>query len=45
MDGMIFVAILITGATVAGVRPRRAALPGVMLTLALLAGSVWYVFA
>jgi hypothetical protein len=46
MDGLIFVAGLIAGVTVVALRSRDpSAMPGVILTLALVAGSFWYVFA
>jgi hypothetical protein len=46
MDGIIFIAGLIAGVTVIGIRSRRApGSPGVLLTLALAGGSIWYVFA
>jgi hypothetical protein len=46
MDGVILVTALIAGVTIAGIRSHRASTsPGVLLTLALIAGSIWYVFA
>jgi hypothetical protein len=46
MDGLTFVAALIAGVTVVALRSRGTSVaPGVFLTLALAAGSVWYVFA
>ena len=45
MDGIIFVAGLLAGVTIAAIRSRRpSAGPGVLLTLVLAAGSAWYVF-
>jgi hypothetical protein len=45
MDGLIFIVGLLAGATVVGLRSRSSTTPGVVLTLALVAGSIWYVFA
>jgi hypothetical protein len=46
MDGIVFVAALIAGVTIAGIRSRRSTTtPGMLVTLSLLAGSIWYVFA
>ncbi len=46
MEGIIFVVVLVAGATLAGIRSRRtSATPGVLMTLALVAGCAWYVFA
>ena len=45
MDGLILVAGLIAGVTVIALRSRGPSVtPGVLLTLALAAGSFWYVF-
>ena len=44
MDGIIFVAGIIAGITIIGLRSRRPAVtPGVLMTLALITGSAWYV--
>jgi hypothetical protein len=46
MDGLIFVTGLIGAVSVIALRSRTASrTPGVFLTLALVAGSFWYVFA
>ncbi len=45
MSGIVFVAGLIACITFVGIRSRQAqAAPGVLLTLALAAGSIWFVF-
>lgn len=46
MDGIIFVAGLVAGVSIIGLRSRRSVnAPGVLLMLALIGASAWYVFA